>query len=311
MSTPGTSAPRPRWCRSSRRRARSTQPGSRLRRSARARSQRAAERLARECDDLETACRRFETEHRAGTAALAQTWQGATLITGAQADSAELARLQAWSASIAARSARIGTDGQQAGRDAAAAARDAVAVFDSAATLTAAARSAAASRRHDALVAAGALPEEDGSTGSRVTGFFDALRDDVTGPVDVALGLVGAHGDLGGHWSALGRGLRHAATHPLDLLGTAVDLQDLRQEDFGHWLGTLGPGVLFGLASGGTYDVAVATRSADLLARTEAFAEELRLLRAAADLEETTAFQRLLGDRTSSSLVPGGGRAVD
>ncbi len=271
------------------------------------RAARRVDRLVRECDDLDAAWRRYESGRIAAAASWPTPVQAGAVLAAAPAADAEMHRLRSWADSIAAAATHVAADAAQAGGSARAAAADAAQVFDALASLTTAARAAAGRARHDALVAAGVLAAEDGSAGSRVAGLVDALREDVTGPLGTIGGLLGADGDVGQHWSDLGRGVANAFAHPGDLLGVALDTRDAGQGDWGHWLGSVLPGALLSAGSGGAYAVARGIRSADLLVSSARVADELRRAQELLDLADWAQFRFANGGRTTSRLVPGGG----
>ncbi len=268
---------------------------------------RRAEHLVRECDDLGAAWRRYDASRVQAVAVLPSPVQAGELIAGAELAAAELERLQAWAAAIRTAADQVAEQARTAAEEARLAVDRACSVFDALASGTTAARAAAVQRQHDALVAAGALPAEDGSAGSRVAGVLDALRGDVTGPLGLVGGLLGADGSVGDSWSRLGHGVGRAVTHPGELLGTVVDWQDVRQGDWGHWVGTVVPGTLMTAGSGGAYGIARGIRSADLLAASTRVAEELRRAQELLDAHDWAQTYLSLGGRLSSRLAPGGG----
>ncbi len=114
-----------------------------------------------------------------------------------------------------------------------------------------------------------------------IGGFFAGLRDDVLEPIGLLGGLVGLNGDLSDRWSSLGRGLGHGLTHPVDLFEAILDWQDVQDGDWGHWLGTVGPGAAASVVSLGGY---TALRAADTLALLEESEALLARVTALADL---------------------------
>ncbi len=268
---------------------------------------RRAEHLVRERDDLSAAWRRYDASRGHAVAVLRSPVQAGELIAGAQLAAAELQRLQAWATAIRTAADQVAEQARTAAREARLAVDRAGGVFDLLASGTTAARAAAVRRQHDALVAAGVLPAEDGSAGSRLAGVLDALRGDVTGPLALVGGLLGADGSIGDGWSRLGHGVGRAVTHPGELLGTVVDWQDVRQGDWGHWVGTVLPGTLMTAGSGGAYGIARGIRSADLVAASTRVAEDLRRAQELLDAHDWAQTYLLLGGRVSSRLVPGGG----
>lgn len=97
---------------------------------------------------------------------------------------------------------------------------------------------------------------------SPITGFFGGVYDSVKDPVVMVGGLVGLHGDVSDNWSALGKGLAHGFTHPLDFGKAIIDWQDLSQGHYGHWAGELVPSVAAAFFTGGA---AGAVKGADAL----------------------------------------------
>jgi hypothetical protein len=240
-------------------------------------------------------------------AGLPSPLQAGELFAGARVADAELHRLRAWADAIEQAGRRVAAQAEAADRAARAAADDAVAVFQTIAGLTTAARADAARARRASQVAAGVLPAEDGSAGSRAAGLFGGLRDDVTAPLALIGGLLGAGGHAGESWSRLGHGIGRAVTHPGELLGSVLDTQDASQGDWGHWVGTVLPGALLSAGSGGAYSIARGIRSADLLASSARVADELRRAQELIDLADWAQFRFANGGRATSRLVPGGG----
>jgi hypothetical protein len=266
-----------------------------------------AEHLVRECDDLAAAWGRYDAARIQAVAVLPSPVQAGELVAGAGLAAAELRRLETWATVIRTTADQVAEQAQTAAQEAQVAAARACTVFDTLASGTTAARAVAARRQHDALVAAGVLPAEDGSAGSRLAGALDALRADVTEPVGLLRGLLGADGPVGDSWSRLGHGVGRAVTHPGDLLGTVVDWKDVRQGDWGHWVGTVLPGTLMTAGSGGAYGIARGIRSADLLAASTRVADELRRATELLDAHDWAQTYLSLGGRLSSRLAPGGG----
>lgn len=268
---------------------------------------RRAEHLVRECDDLSAAWRRYDASRVHAVVILPSPVQAGELIAGARVSAAELHRLQTWATAIRTAADQVAQQALTAAQEAQVAVDRACSVFDVLASGTTAARAAAARRQHDALLAAGVLPAEDGSAGSRLAGALDALRGDVTGPLGLVGGLLGADGPVGDSWSRLAHGVGRAVTHPGELLGTVVDWQDVRQGDWGHWVGTVLPGTLMTAGSGGAYGIARGIRSADLVAASTRVAEELRRAQELLDAHDWAQTYLRLGGRLSSRLAPGGG----
>jgi hypothetical protein len=173
--------------------------------------------------------------------------------------------------------------------------------------LTRAARQGAADRQHRELVDAGLLPAEDGSAASRVQGLLAGLRDDVTAPLGLLAGLTGMQGDIGGHWSAVAGAVGDAVHHPTDVLGAVVDWRDVQQGDWGHWVGSVGPGALATVVSGGAYGAARALDAVAGLQAATGAGTRARQLIELADAEQFARLRLEWGGRTSSRLVPGGG----
>lgn len=267
-----------------------------------------ADRLVRERDELDAARVRLWARQSAAVAALPSPLQLGSLFAEQPALIAEQHRLAARETALAADVGRLERQSRACQDAAATAAAELAALFTELVGLTTAARDGAAAARHDALVAAGELSAEDSSAGSRLGGFVEGLWSDVTGPVDLFAGLVGVHGDLPGHWRALRDGLADEVTHPLRMVGDAVDLQDVRQGDWGQWLGSELPGfVSFG--AGDALVVARALRSADLFATSTHMVQRLRHAQDLIDEADAAQFLERLGGQTTSVLVPGGGLA--
>jgi hypothetical protein len=45
------------------------------------------------------------------------------------------------------------------------------------------------------------------------------------------------------NWSALGSGLEHGVTHPLDVGKAMINWEDLAAGEYDHWVGELAPSV--------------------------------------------------------------------
>ena len=64
-------------------------------------------------------------------------------------------------------------------------------------------------------------------------------------------GLVGLHGDTSDNWSALGSGLAHGITHPLDLGKAIINWEDLSPGHYSRWAGELVPSIAAAFFTGG------------------------------------------------------------
>ena len=190
-----------------------------------------------------------------------------------------------------------------------AATADLVATLADLTRLTTAARDREAAARHAAAVAAGELPAEDGSLGSRVSGVLSGAASNVTDTVDLVVRLGGGHGDAAQAWRALGAGLVHEVRDPLHLVRELADWRDLRQHDWGHWTGVEVPGGLLTAGSDGLFAAAKVLHGAEMLVGRRA-AQDLRRMAEADELAaQTRALLARSGGRSTTALVPIGGLA--
>jgi hypothetical protein len=219
---------------------------------------------------------------------------------------AEQQRLVARGAALAADVARTAARARDIERTTTAAAAELVATLSDLTRLTSASRAASAAARHDALVAAGELPAEDGSIGSRLRGVVTGLWSDVTDPIDLIVGLGGGHGDPLGHWRSLGAGLVDELTHPWQTVKDLLDASDLRQHDWGQWSGTVVPDGLLSAGSGGLFAVAKVLHGADMMVVARRTVDGLSR---AAELDRLARTEALLAavEGRASALVPVGG----
>lgn len=270
------------------------------------RAQVVARRAAGSADDLSAERARLVDRIRQVDAELAASTSGAGgpvgVFTAVGDHVAEVRQLQAWADRLALEAATLQTSLGQVEESCRDADARASAAFDHVASMTMAARVAAAN------AAAPPPPRhEDGSVGSRIGGFFSALRDDVTVPVGFAAGLVGLNGGVADNWSTLGSGLAHDVTHPVDFAKALVDFDDVKGGNWGHWLGTVGPGVIATAATAGGYAAAKAASELAALERERAVAAEVQRLLDEADASTMAAYIASNGGRDSSRLIPGGG----
>ena len=256
-----------------------------------------AGRLQTELAELVAAIRRVDLELAAaptrGPGELA-------LFTGHGAVEPEVRRLQAWADRLAAEASALRSQVDQSAAVVARADATIVAELDRIASMTCAARLATAA--HSSAESAG--PKEDGSLGSRFGGFFGALRDDVTGPLEMLGGLVGLGGNPVTHWSELGSALGHATTHPVELAAALADWEDVSRGNWGHWLGTIGPQALVSLPTAGGYAAVRAADALELVRRADAIAAELAGLADHAEIARVVAAN---GGYDASLLTRGGG----
>jgi hypothetical protein len=75
-------------------------------------------------------------------------------------------------------------------------------------------------------------------------------------------GLAGLHGDFTDNWSALGNGVAHGVTHPLDLGKGIIGWQYLADGRYAYWAGNLVPGAVAAFYTGGA---AAAVKGSDAL----------------------------------------------
>lgn len=258
--------------------------------------------LVREHDALADALRRFALE----SPALPAGGLLASSVFGSPARRLEEQRLVRWAERLALDASRVAARAAALTEASAAAARQAAAAFDAAESVTRSAR-----RRQEAAdQAAREGPAEDGSVASRISGFLDALADDVTEPIDTVAGLVGVHGDLPGHWARLGSGLWAGVTHPGELVGSFVDWTDIQQGDWGHWAGTVAPSAIATVASFGGYGVFRGVQAVEIFNLGHQASKNIR---DALDLLERSEWDEMLranGGVSWSVLVPGGGLAA-
>ena len=128
---------------------------------------------------------------------------------------------------------------------------------------------------------------------SPVTDFLGGAWDSVKDPVVMVGGLVGLHGDTSDNWSALGHGLAHGITHPLDLGKAIIDWNDLSSGHYSRWAGELVPSIAAAFFTGGG---AAAVKGADAVNATAKTGKALEDL---TDAEKASALAR--GD----DLIPG------
>lgn len=128
---------------------------------------------------------------------------------------------------------------------------------------------------------------------SPVTDFAGGAWDAVKDPVVMVGGLVGLHGDVSDNWSALGGGLAHGVTHPLDFGKALIDWQDLSQGHYARWGGQLLPSVAAAFFTGGG---AAAVKGADAVGAASKTGKALNDL---TDAERASALAR------GEAMVPG------
>jgi hypothetical protein len=113
----------------------------------------------------------------------------------------------------------------------------------------------------------------------QVTGFFGGVYDGVAEPVGMIGGLVGLNGDVSDNWAALGSGLLHGVTHPVDFGKALIDWDDLSKGNYGHWAGELAPTIVAAIFSGGA---GAAVKGVDATAAAERAGTALNAMRAVA-----------------------------
>jgi len=267
-----------------------------------------ADRLAREHDELVAAWRRLAERRAAQVGAVASPIRLGQLFADQPGLVVEQQRLVARGAALEAEVLQARALARGATRRADSATQVLARVLGELAGLTTSARQGALVARRDDVQGVDVAPE-DGSVGSRVSGALSGLWSGVSGPTDLVIGLLGMHGDLGGHWQDLGASARDALAHPLRVGGELVDVRDIQRGAWGHWAGTIVPSVLLGAGTDGIGTAAEASRAADLLAVADRVAARLRQ---AQDLDvagQTQALLDALGGRGTSPLVPFGGLA--
>jgi hypothetical protein len=267
-----------------------------------------ADRLAREHDDLVADWRALSDRRATQAASVPSPVQLGQLFAAQSDDVAESRRLLARGAALEADVRRARAMAADAAHRATLATDALVRVLDELAGFTTARQQAAAeAQRRSAL---GLAPQpEDGSVGSRLGGAASGLWSGLAAPTDLVLGLIGAHGDLPGHWRDLGAGVRDGVQHPLRVGGELVDVRDIRDGAWGHWTGTIVPSVLFAAGTDGIGTAAEASRAADVLAIAERVAARLREVQDADVATQTQVLLDALGGRGRSRLVPFGGLA--
>jgi uncharacterized protein YukE len=219
--------------------------------------------------------------------------------------STEISRLQAWADRLARDAASVRSTVDQVEETCRSADARAAAAFEQIAAMTLAAR--VESARAASPLPAESMPAEDGSAGSRVGGFLSALGEDVTQPLSMLAGLVGLNGGVADSWASLGQGLTRAASHPIEVGQGLVDWEDIDRGDWGHWIGTVGPGALASLGSAGGYTVLKSLSGFQMLERARTLADEIRRL---GEFADSSAIARMVfanGGYDSSRLVAGGG----
>ncbi len=270
------------------------------------RAQLVAQRAEAGAADLSAERARLVDRIRQVDAELAASTTGAGgpvgVFTAVGDHAAEVRQLQTWANRLAQDATSLQTSLGQVEESCRDADARASAAFEHVSSMTMAARVAAA------RAAAPPPPRhEDGSVGSRIGGFFSALRDDVTVPIGFAAGLVGLNGGVADNWSALGSGLAHDVTHPVDLIEALADSDDIQDGNWGHWLGTIGPGVIATVATAGGYAAAKTATELAALEREQAVAAEVQRLLDEGDAATMAAYIASNGGRDSSRLIPGGG----
>ncbi|MGZ6341267.1 MAG: RNase A-like domain-containing protein [Candidatus Limnocylindrales bacterium] len=265
-----------------------------------------AEHLVREHDALVDALRRFARDAPRPPVAL---MVGEVFAT-ARERQAEEDRLARWAERLAVEAQQVRARAEGLTRAAEAAAAHAAVAFDTAASVTTLARRRQAAELNRRQVEQGLVAGEDGSAASRVRGFLAGLGDDVTGPVGAVAGLFGLQGDAVGHWSRLGSGLWAAARSPGDLVDSLLDGTDLRQGDWGHWVGTVAPSALATVGSFGGYGVLRGIRTVEVYDLTRRVREAVRVSAEYQDWSEWAHMVLANGGRSWSDLVPGGGLAA-
>jgi hypothetical protein len=268
-----------------------------------------ADRVVRDQDELHEGWRRLGTLRSAELAGRPAVVGAGSLFATAPTIAAQQQSLEARGASLAAEAVRIEAQAMDAARRAESAAARLAATLTDLSRMTTAARSRAATTRHEELVAAGELPAEDGSVRSRISGLLSGAASDVTDSVDLMVRLGGGHGDPTAQWRSLGGGLVQEATHPLQLLRDLADWRDLQQHDWGHWTGVQVPSGLLTVGTDGLFAAVKVLHSAQVLVGRHAAEDLRRLVEADRLAAETRALLAAADGRTLSALVPIGGLA--
>jgi hypothetical protein len=118
----------------------------------------------------------------------------------------------------------------------------------------------------------GFFKDVGGGIADFATGAFDSIKD----PVVMLYHLTPLHDEWTKQWGALGSGLAHGVTHPLEFGRAVLALDALDERGLAYWLGNLAPAAAATVLSGGaaagargaaaTERVAAGAKAADRLA---------------------------------------------
>jgi hypothetical protein len=93
----------------------------------------------------------------------------------------------------------------------------------------------------------GFVNDVGGALGDFFTGAWEGVRD----PAVMVYQLTPLHGDWTKEWSALGSGIEHSVTHPLEFGRALLSLDALEEEGTAYWLGNLAPSAVAAFFTGG------------------------------------------------------------
>jgi hypothetical protein len=126
-----------------------------------------------------------------------------------------------------------------------------------------------------------------------VAHFGEGVWDGVKDPVVMVGGLAGLHGDFTDNWSALGNGVAHGVTHPLDFGKAVIGWEYLSKGEYSYWAGNLVPGAAAAFFTGGA---AAAVKGSDALVGVSRTGKALKDM---SEAEKAAALAR------GEKLVPG------